>query len=296
MFNLIKKIFNKNKKVTPTIITDRLIKGVIEFIQNRKHDLNPRFTYFDESGKKQPLYVFDSHFPEDSDTQEKLLILSRLLRVIHLLSNLQASMTFAYGIKDGSTRIQARYAEPHEESDCVIVDLQTPDGPAYVVVDYSINADNGQIGDREMFPGSERVFFTPGQVYSRFLDDRFVFFKVLKVENKGIHILCYGNEVYGDKISEIISPENFHFECDEETQEFFRNLGEQMGSDEGTIEFDVDELYDSIIGTCHVPGSHMPLSWDLFDDWDIDRHTFIPVEDHELNGFRRWESDSGEYF
>ena len=296
MLNLIKKIFNKNKKVTPTIISDRLINGVIEFIQNRKNDLNPRFTYFDESGKKQHLYSFNDNFPEDSDIQEKLLILSRLVRLIHLTSNLQATMTFAYGVKDNSTRIQARYIEPGEESDCIIVDLQTPDGPAYVVVDYSINGDEGQIGEREMYPGSERVFFTPGQVYSRYLDGRFVFFKVLKVTIKGLHIICYGNEVESDKITHIISPENFHFECDEETQEFFKYLAGQMDDSETAFKIDADAFYDSLISTCHVPGSHMPVSWDIVDEWDIDRHTFIPVEDHELNGFKRWESDSGEYF
>ena len=205
-------------------------------------------------------------------------------------------MTFAYGIKDNSTRIQARYTESNEESDCIIVDLQTPDGPAYVVIDYSINGDEGQIGEREMYSGSERVFFAPGQVYSRYLNGKFVFFKVLKVTTKGLHIICYGNEVESDQITEIISPENFHFECDEETQEFFKYLAGQMNDSETAFEIDADEFYDSLIGTCHIPGSHMPVSWELVDEWDIDRHTFIPVEDHELNGFKRWESDSGEYF
>ena len=296
MFNLIKKLFNKNKKVTPNITSDRLINGVIEFIQSRKENLNPRFTYFDETGKKQPLYTFDSHFPEDSDAQEKLLILSRLLRLIHLTSTLQTTMTFAYGVKDQSSRIQARYTEQDEESDCVIVDFQTPDGPAYVVVDYSINSGKGEIGNREMYLGSERVFFTPGQVYSRLLDDRFVFFKVLKVETDGIHILCYGNEVEGTSLTDRIAPQDFHFEASETVQDYLKYLVEKMGGYNGELEFDPDELYESVIGTFHIPGSHLPISWDIFDDWDISRHTFIAVEEDELNGYKRWESDSGIYF
>ena len=40
MFNLIKKLFNKNKKVTPNITSDRLINGVIEFIQSRKENID----------------------------------------------------------------------------------------------------------------------------------------------------------------------------------------------------------------------------------------------------------------
>ena len=295
MFNLIKKIFNKNKQVTPTIISDRLINGVIEFIQNRKVNVNPRFTYFDKTGKKMPLYTFDSHFPEDSDTYEKLLILSKLVRTIHIVDGLQATMTFAYGMKDETSRIQARYVEDYEEADCVIVDMQTPDGPVYVVVDFSINGDKGEIGNREMYLGSERVFFTPGQVYSRILDDKFVFFKVLKVETHGLHILCYGNEVEGTSLSRI-DPQDFHFQPSESVQEFINGLVEKMGGYDGTLEFDPDEIYDSLIGTFHLPGGHLPISWDLMDTWDISRHTFIPVEEHELNGYKRWESDSGVFF
>lgn len=295
MLNLIKKIFNKNKEVTPDIISDRLINGVIEFIQNRKVNVNPRFTYFDKTGKNMPLYTFDSHFPEDSDIYEKLSVLNKLVRTIHLHDKLQNTMTFAYGVKDETSRIQARYVEDYEEANCVIVDMQTPDGPVYVVVDFTINGDQGEIGDREMYLGSERVFFSPGQVYSRILDDKFVFFKVLKVETHGLHILCYGNEVEGTSLSRI-DQQDFHFQPSESIQEFLDELAEQMGGRDGIAEVDPDDMYDSIIGTFHLPGAHLPISWDEMDSWDISRHTFIPVEEHELNGYKRWESDSGIYF
>ena len=295
MFNLIKKIFNRNKKVTPDIIIDRLLEGAILFIQHQKFDLNPRFTFIGTDGKSQPLYNINDVFPENIDIHDKIGICSDVLRATHIDETLQAAFIYSHGKRDEVNRIGARFVDS-ETPDCVIVDMQTPDGSAFVVVDYQINGDVGQIMDNTMYQGAEKIFFAPGQVYSRLIDDYFVFFKVLKVELDGIHILCYGNEVHDTKIRKILEPDEFHFEGSAQFNDFIMSLSERVNPEDGIIEFESDELYASVLGTCHVPGSHIPVSWSFFTEWDISRHTEIPVTDSELEGYEKWKSGSGLFF
>lgn len=295
MFNLIKKIFNRNKKVTPTIITDRLMEGAITFIEHQKFDLNPRFTFIDADGKSQPLYNINDFFPDNIDIYDKVEMCSNVLRATHINENLQAAFIYSHGKRDEVNRIGARFVDS-ETPDCVIVDMQTPDGSAFVVIDYQTNGDEGQITDNTMYQGAEKIFFAPGQVYSRLLDGYFVFFKVLKVELDGIHVLCYGNEVHDTKIRKILEPDEFHFEGNEQFENFIMSLSERADPENGAIELESDELYASVLKTCHLPGSHVPVSWSLFKDWDISRHTEVPVKDSELEGYKQWESGSQLFF
>jgi hypothetical protein len=295
MFNLLKKFF-KNKKVTPTLISDRLLEGAMTFVQNQKFDLNPRFSFIDSTVDEQPIYNINDYFAENIDVHNKMDLCCTILRTKHINDNLHAAFIYAHGKTEPGTRIGARFIEPDETPNCIIVDMQTRDGSAYVVIEYDVDGDTGVITNQKMFTGSDKIFFAPGHVYSRILNDCFVFFKVLKVEIDGIHILCYGNEIHDNKIKSILKPEDFHFEGNLAFEEFIASISDRINPENNSVQFDYDEFYESAFSTCHLPGSHVPVSWSTFKYWDIDRHTIIPITDSELDGYKKWEQSENQAF
>ena len=297
MFKFIKNKIKEYKRIKEVkFITDHLMKALTTFVYNDNY--LPNFSLIETDKKKHPLYNINSeNFKNEYDYLDVQSLSEYYLRNLYFQYPMLAGMIFYHGKTDKNSPVGADYLQEGEEPDCVIVDLQTIDGASYVVVQYKKEpSDVMQVVDVKMYRAVNKYFFNPGDIYYREINDFVVFFKILKTELDGVHIFCYSNKL---SFEELENPTSYKIELSEDSDEEFVNLIQSLvetASEENYYNMDLHDLDGTIYEQCHIPGSHVPVSWDYFLQWTMELHSTTTVEDDELNGYRIWKENSGMFF
>ncbi len=291
MINAIKNFINKKKKEKYTQKTaDHMINCVKSFVFDE--NLEPKLSLVEKNGKMHDVYTLrlNDGDSENISMDRKVEASEYALRLLYHQHPMAVGMIFYHTKTNPNYDIGVHLLEPGDEPDSVLVDFQSEDGASYVVIPYKRFENGIEIGDSVMYQAQNKLFYKAGDLYARHIDDIVVFFKILHTEVDGVHILCYSNKIKDDD-------DSYKVELTLEPDEDYLNLLKSLGvTTEGFHELNFYDLDNTPYVKCHIPGSHVPVSWEYFLTWEIAIQGYQEIEDSELEGYKIRKEDEGDFF